>query len=619
MAFSRTFLLRLFFLASLQSILAHSEPNEAVPELPPEEQITKAPISDSPTSTVINYDDSKIRADFFTDTAANKGFSRFLNAFEISGYMRTRFNYFRNAHLATYVPELGYGTSNFMPNLSIYDTSNEAETNPAQNNFSGNMRLRLDPTINIAETMRVRATLDVFDNMVLGSTPSYMAGASFNPSTPVSMMSMSQHAPVTGINSLESAIMVKRAWGEASFPIGELRFGRMPFHWGLGLLYHSGDTIDANYGDQVDGITFSTRIFDHYFSPGYFIAYSGPSARGGGFMKSAANFPNYFVTSELGQRYPLESGDMTHVLTLSFLKRQSDFMTHQKLEEGNTIFNYGIFASYRKQNLDSQHYSPKVDANTSATIVSRDGDVGLVSLWSAISAGTFHLEMELAGIWGKYQIGEKNTDLLASNGGQAQLSKRDVWLLQGGAAIESKYGFLSDHLQIGLDGGWASSQSGPGFGIREGSQDNPKPGQTDGRKLPPVGDFKTNFKFNPGYTVDLLMYREVLGAITGTFYVKPHLAYFFNRNFGVRSDVITSFAPDKSNTSGNSNFLGVEVDASTFLRTESGFYFSLAYGILFPLKGLSHQGSADLTPQRMTIFGDAKLAQTLQTYIGLVF
>src|SRR5690606_16971897 len=104
-----------------------------------------------------------------------------------------------------------------------------------------------------------------------------------------------------------------------------------------------------------------------------------------------------------------------------------------------------------------------------------------------------------------------------------------------------------------------------------------------------------------------------------TYYFKPHLAYFFNRNFGVRSDVITSFAPDKSNTTGNSNFLGVEVDASAFLRTESGFYFSLAYGILFPLKGLSHQSSADLTPQRMTIFGDAKLAQTLQTFIGLVF
>src|SRR5690606_14008781 len=139
---------------------------------------------------------------------------------------------------------------------------------------------------------------------------------------------------------------------------------------------------------------------------------------------------------------------------------------------------------------------------------------------------------------------------------------------------ECKYGFLGDHLQIGLDGGWASSQSGPGFGFREGSLDNPKSGQADGRKFPAVGEFKTNFKFNPGYTVDLLMYREVLGAITGTYYFKPHLAYFFNRNFGVRSDVITSFAPDKSNTTGNSNFLGVEVDASAFLRTESGFYFS---------------------------------------------
>lgn len=592
--------------------------DEAVPQLPAQEELQETTENTETSSVVSNYQNT-LTNDFSTQTYRNKGSARFFNALQIEGNLRTRFVYFRDAHLKTFIPEYGYGTSSFLPNLSIYNPADETVQNPSQNNFSANMRLRLDPTIHVTETMRIRTSFDVFDNMILGSTPSYMNRGFANPSVPVSMMSMSQNTPMPGINSFSSAIMMKRAWAEASFPIGELRFGRMPFHWGLGLLYHSGNDLNNNYGDQVDGILLSTRIFDHYLSPGYFIAYSGPSARGGGFVSaSAPNFANAHVQSELGQRYPLESSDMTHVFTLSFLKRHSDFITHQRLEEGKAIFNYGVFASYRRQNLDSQHLTLSNDTTARANIVERNGNVGLLSLWSALSVGTFRLEMELAGIWGKYQIGEKNTDALANNGANPAFNKRDVWLLQGGLAVESKYGFLSDRLQVGLDGGWASAQSGAGFGFREGNGDA-QVGSMDGRKMPAEGSLKTNFKFNPGYGVDLLMYREVLGGISGTFYLKPHLSYFFSRNFGLRSDLITSFAALKENTPTNSNFLGVELDASAFLRTDSGFYFSLGYGVLFPLKGLNHQKNAGISTANFTNFGEARMAQTLQTFIGLAF
>ncbi len=610
-------LLSLFILGLLPASWALAQAtDDAIPQLPEQEEIKE--VSAPATSLIVNNYQDKMPADFFSEPHLKRGNARFFNALEIEGALRTRFTYFRDPHLRTFIPEYRYGTSSFLPNLSIYDAANEEEPNPAQNNFSGNMRLRLNPTIHVTETIRVRTSFDIFDNMVLGSTPSYMYRGFANPAVPVSMLSMSQNAPMPGINSFNSAIMMKRAWAEASFPIGELRFGRMPFHWGLGLLYNSGDGLNDNYGDQVDGILFSTRIFDHYLSPGYFIAYSGPSARGGGFADpSASNFANSHVVSELGQRYPLESGDMTHVFTLSFLKRQSDFITDQKLEAGKAVFNYGIFASYRRQNLDSQHVNLSQD-NSQHQIVKRDGNVGLLSFWSALSVGTFHLEMELAGLWGKYQIGEKNTDALAKDGATS-LSQRDVWLLQGGLAVESKYGFLSDRLQVGLDGGWASAQSGAGFGFREGLNTASQPGSLDGAKLPADGSFKTNFKFNPGYGVDLLMYREILGGISGTFYFKPHLSYFFSRNLGLRGDLITSFAPLKENTSGKSNFLGVELDASAFLRTDSGFYFSLGYGVLFPLKGLNHEKAPGMSNANFTNFGEARMAQTLQTFIGLAF
>lgn len=622
-----------FNAAALAQDQSASEEQPSIPELPPEEvkpNIANAEKSEAANNLVINYDDARMGSGFFTDNVFTEGPSPYLNVLDLTGYLRLRFDYFRNGHLRTYIPRLKRGTSLMPPNLSmigkditadIGDDVIAPEANPAQNNFSGNMRLRIDPTINVSEMVRIKGTLDIFDNMVLGSTPSYLSAGAPSPTWPSSLMSMSQNPPMAGINSWHSAISVKRAWGEASFPIGDLKFGRMPFQWGLGILYNSGDGIDADFGDQIDGIFFTTRVFDHFISPGYSIAYTGPSARGGGQFSTAENFSSVYLPAEAGQRYPLESGDMTHVFMLSFLKRESEFIVNKKRAEGRPIVNYGIFGSYRRQFLDSQAYAINgVNFEGLAkNVVKRESHVGLASLWSAFSYDTFHIEAEMAGIWGKYQIGEKDTDFMAKNGDDSRIPKRDIWLLQGGVALESKYGFLNDRLQVGLDGGWASAQDGPGFGIREGSKKDPVPGDADGRKLPSESGYKTNFKFNPAYTVDLLMYREVLGGISGTFYLKPHLAYFFSRNFGLRGDVITSLAPNKSNTTGNSNWLGVELDGSTFLRTENGFYFQLAYGILVPLKGLNHQKTDLISVPEYKAFGEAHVAQTLQAYFGLVF
>ena len=256
--------------------------------------------------------------------------------------------------------------------------------------------------------------------------------------------------------------------------------------------------------------------------------------------------------------------------------------------------------------MDSHIASPK---DNKLILVKRDGHVGMGSLWTALSYKTFHIEAEFAGIWGKYRTGEKN-DLLAE---ASQTSPESVWLLQGGIALESRYGFLDDRLQVGLDAGIASAQSGPGFGIQE------QRGDAESPKIS-TSKYKSNFKFNPAYTVDLLLYKEVLGGISGTYYFKPHVSYFFSRNFGLRGDVISSFALEKSNTSGNSNLLAVELDASAFLRTENGFYFSLAYGILFPLpKGGLDYTTAALTGSQHKLYGTARVAQTLQLYLGLLF
>ena len=56
------------------------------------------------------------------------------------------------------------------------------------------------------------------------------------------------------------AVEVKRVWGEYMTPVGQLRFGRMPSQWGLGMVDNAGDGIDSDYQTTVDRIMFVTGI-----------------------------------------------------------------------------------------------------------------------------------------------------------------------------------------------------------------------------------------------------------------------------------------------------------------------------------------------------------------------
>jgi len=81
--------------------------------------------------------------------------------------------------------------------------------------------------------------------VVMGSTPdSYAPGLGPSAPTgyaPIGALASTQAPPTSGLNSIQNSIAVKRAWGEYVTPVGQLRFGRMPSHWGLGILENSGD------------------------------------------------------------------------------------------------------------------------------------------------------------------------------------------------------------------------------------------------------------------------------------------------------------------------------------------------------------------------------------------
>lgn len=214
-----------------------------------------------------------------------------LNFLELSGYFRTRGDALNRCDLGTFIPSLGYGTSQCPPPSSYFPSAPNANDGSGSNwLLSSDLRFRLDPTLNVSEDIRVHGRIDFLDNLVLGSTPEYMTGANFaSPTNPIAALSHSQNAPLIGTNSQFGGIAVKRLWAEVDYPFGSIRFGRMPLSFGLGILFNAGDDITQDYGNNVDGAFFETHVLGHLLTPGMTVSYSGPFGRGGGLGKNGDN------------------------------------------------------------------------------------------------------------------------------------------------------------------------------------------------------------------------------------------------------------------------------------------------------------------------------------------
>lgn len=596
-----------------------------------------------------------------------------LNFLELDGYFRFRFDIFNRLDLGTYDPVTARGTS-FVPPPTLYRPFDGADCEDGDENFAGdacsttaedtqtlisaNMRLRVDPTLNVSEDIKIRSTLDIFDNLVLGSTPESLPGFAQNPTLPLPLFASSQNPPQAGLNSIYDAIRIRRLWAEIMTPIGQLRFGRMPQHFGLGLLANDGNKLNNNYGDNSDQVIFGTRIAGHVIAPGYSFSSSGPFGRGGG-AGAGGDANQGFFANEQGQRYNLDPRDDVHSVLLVIAKKDKEEDITEQLRQGNVLFNYGLFGVYRTQAYDIPDYyvaGTPGGANGPAPgqYVTRNANAGIGSLWGRFQWDKLKIEAEAVGI-----IGQIDGTAVSSNGleegdpdlrivEEGEVVEKPLFILQGGFALESSYRFLNDQLEVGLDGGVASGDDAPGMGLRPVINQKPKAGDLDGRQYGEclerdadnavvIGDLNndgdtddagesndciavddniTNFRFDPDYQVDLILFREILGTVNDAFYVKPHIGYYFTPDLGVRADVIYSQAIFASSTPGQQNPLGIELDVKAFYATEDGFHLMPQVGFFLPFGGLNHFEDVNLSDERFRV---AEFAWTFQVFAGVQF
>jgi uncharacterized protein (TIGR04551 family) len=282
------------------------------------------------------------------------------------------------------------------------------------------------------------------------------------------------------------------------------------------------------------------------------------------------------------------------------------------MDNGLSILNYGVHYMYRVQRFDPVAWAENPTDPNATRRELRNAAVHVPDLWAKFERKDFRVELEAAAVLGT---------LDAEIGPEGAQRQETLTLIQFGAVAQGEYRFMEGQLRLALEAGFASGDRAPGLGNRpgrlsSGPNGNPVPNDIDGRQFACDAvncsdSLIKNFRFNRDYRPDLILYREILGGVTDSIYVKPTLTYSVAEGFDIFGSVIGSGAAFRESTpSGKSRMLGFEIDAGASYETEDGFIASVRWGILFPQRGLeSHQPS---DPQLET-------AQAIRAIIGIKY
>lgn len=527
---------------------------------------------------------------------------------ELDGFYRFRGDWFKKFNLG-FTDVADQGGAPFPRPLACTET--EGVNKPCENTLkSANMKLRLEPTIHVDEKTSLHIQLDLLDNVVYGSTPDgqYLDGTTRRPDVPLGAFSDNQAPPEAGRNNLRDSIQVRRAWAEVETPFGLLKFGRQPNHWGMGIYANAGGAdpihgtydLDTDYGDTVDRISFDAGI------PG--TRFRASIAMDWGATQPSAGQTDLFADRADGQPWDLDDNDDVNQWTFTFsrLDPPSDF--RDQVRAGEFGVNYGGFLVYRTQKwdqspdpLEEDEEPPLGNTPNPADFVPRDFKAYIPDIWIHLAYGKMELELEGVAVLGS----------IGSISDAAMDISSEIDIRQLGGVARFTYHFLDGDLRLGAETGFASGDQWDNDpqGATHISNRRPFPGQGD--------DTMQQFIFDQDYKIDLILFRELIGAVTNAIYARPSFEYDITDRFRMRIQNVTSFAHRRVATPGNGSMYGIEMDGDLEYHND-GFSAGIAYGVLFPLSAMDHPSAAafDYGDDNQ---GDAETAQTIQMRLMLQF
>ena len=533
--------------------------------------------------------------------------------FEHHGYFRFRADLFYNGHLGTTVAGDAASGTSAVPAPLTRNTTNQntaafAEVGRGTDRViaGANIRLRYQPTLHLAESARIVATLDILDNLVLGSTPDFLDDSrwqselSSRGSQNAAFSSERQDSPTAGDNGWRDAVLLKELYAEWE-PFFLIRVGRQATDWGLGLLSNSGDDLDADRGDFSDRVLLAFDFSGVQVMAAYDFVFSGAVTE-----DPARAFGQ---ASDLGTSEDIQQA----VLTIAQVPRTAEQLRErhaQLFERLEPAVDWGVHALFRHQKYGLDDDSWDALADPGGAGAAREGDLTLVpidawalapDLWLRYeqrfdSLSGLSLEVEAVGLFGEFR-----RPATAAN-----QAPRLQEIRQFGGALEARYD--NGGLSVGLDSGFATGDSasptrslGPGLALSD-----------------PRDPRLTAFRFDPDYHVDMVLFREVLGTVSNAAYVKPWISYDLfgtpDMALGARLDLEVAHALVSRATPGREGLLGVEADAHIFYEDRGKLNVDIEAGLLFPGPGLDYRPTDPTLTAR-----EAEIAFTLQARLTLQF
>ncbi len=544
----------------------------------------------------------------FMGTVADQNQPR-IQLFDLSGYYRVRAAWLDKLHLTNTPDKSG---SNYFPK----------PLRAGSRISTANMRLRLEPTINASESVRIHSQFDILDNYVLGSNASKGTDSTGSP-YPIPFYGSTRTFYRDDQTTDRPLVIPRRVWAEVQTPVGLLSFGRMPSQWGLGILANAGTGLDQDFGDTVDRIQFaippvSTPVGSLVFVPMIDFDLAGPL------------YADPHAGQGAGQPLEADSGSHGRTLGLKVVRLDSDEELRRKLDRGERSVNFGVYYNHRSQRYT---YPTWIDqglsdlANTPGTgekltFNRRGASAHTASLWGRFLQGKLRIEGELVGVYGS--IGNVNAGALNVDGTPSTSAPPTrVTMKQWGGVLQSEYKY-SPKFSFGLELGLASGDGAPGFGNDPDRSVSPlatRPGDCSGGSLPCYGSIEgpqwgragdrtiNNFRFNPAYHVDLIFYRRILGQVTDAAYLRPSTRWNIMPGMALdtsllyaQAQVAASTPSARSNPSDPNSAvddahkgkrpLAVELDNTLSFSPAKGFTGWFDLGLMKPLDGMDAGSSA---------------------------
>ena len=412
------------------------------------------------------------------------------------------------------------------------------------------MRLRLEPTVNVTEQVRVKAQLDVFDNLVMGSTPeSYYINERVQrrrrglPDVPTAAFAQPASRPSRASTRLLVDPRQARL-GRGSHAVR--RAALRPHAVALGhsaCCVNNGDCLDCDFGANADRVMFATKLWGHFIAFMWDWVATGPTTQ--------------IIGPQQGQGVVLQRRHPRRRLAVDPGARQ-DGQARGAQREARP--GQGRLQLRRLLHLSPAGLGPAGPAAVrpratpatqlqGTTVAAPAPRRSSCDIWLRLNWKKLHLEAEGAIVAGT--IGNL-TDVFR---GRQGLDVDPVGRLRRPAPTTSSCTTRSS----------STSKSAT-------------PRATTPKIRTAAVNFNAalrwcrsttasaRFTFDPDYHVDLILFRRILGTVNNATYFKPGVSYDIVDNFGARVDIMYAIANKPVGYPGNSYNLGLEIDAAAHLQ-----------------------------------------------------